>query len=93
MEEKAALFSLPNQKLMKNKLPYFAALAAVLALLLGLPSPSNGQSGDDPAVLELLKDIIAQQATIADNQAKIDEKLATVAEQVRQARIFAARGK
>ena len=78
---------------MKTKLPYLAALAAVLALLLGLPSPSSGQSGDDPAVMELLKDVTEQQATITDNQAKIDEKLATVAEQVRQARLFAARGK
>jgi hypothetical protein len=79
--------------LMKIHLPYLATLGTVLLLVLGLPNPSNGQSGDDPAVTELLKEVTAQQSTIAENQAKIDEKLAAVAEQVRQARLFAARAK
>ena len=35
----------------------------------------------------------AQQAIIADNQTKIDAKLATIGENVRQARIYAGRGR
>lgn len=38
------------------------------------------------------KTVRAQQAEIAANQAKIDEKLAALAETVRTARIFASRG-
>ena len=38
------------------------------------------------------KEVQAQQAAMAENQAKIDEKLATLAETVRVARIYASRG-
>ncbi len=76
---------------MKARLPYFAALAALL-FFLAAPSPSIGQA-DDPAVPGLLKEVAAQQVTLADNQTKIDEKLAAIAEDIRQARIFASRGK
>jgi hypothetical protein len=78
---------------MKTHLPTLAVLGGALVIAAAIPSSSSGQSGDDPAVVEALKDVTAQQATIVDNQNKIDEKIATIAEQVRQARIFAARGK
>ncbi len=58
-----------------------------------VPRPSSGQSGDDPAVTILLRDFALQQAAIADNQTKIDAKIAEIAVDVGQARIFAARGK
>ncbi len=77
---------------MKTHLPTLAVLGGALIIAAAIPS-SSGQSGDDPAVVEALKDVTVQQATIVDNQNKIDEKIATIAEQVRQARIFAARGK
>ncbi len=79
---------------MKAPLPYLALAAAVLLALLAIPSSSSGDAGGvDPAIVSLVNDVAAQQTTITDNQAKIDEKLAQVAEDVRQARIFASRGK
>jgi len=41
----------------------------------------------------VLQEVLAQQKTIADNQAKIDEKLAAVAENIRQAKIYVTRGR
>ena len=43
-------------------------------------------------VLALVKDVQAQQTTIAENQAKIEAKLATIAEAVRVAKIYSSRG-
>ena len=39
------------------------------------------------------RDLQAQQKTIADNQAKIDAKLAAITESLRQAKIYVSRGK
>ena len=67
-------------------------LSALAAILLA-PMPSKGEVGaDDPAFAALLTEVAAQQAVIADNQAKIDAKLATIGESVRVARIFVSRG-
>jgi ABC-type transporter MlaC component len=70
--------------------------ASVLALAtVSLPS---GQAQDSsPAdqqqqqVLALVQEIKAQQAQITDNQTKIDSRIADVMEQIRLARILAAR--
>jgi hypothetical protein len=43
-------------------------------------------------ILAVMKEIQTQQATIAENRAKIDEKLAAVAEAIRVARIYSSRG-
>jgi hypothetical protein len=65
-----------------------------LSLVLALLSLASGQTGaDDQQLLALIKDVQAQQRIIADNQAKIDTKLAEVAEAVRLARIYAKREK
>jgi hypothetical protein len=73
-----------------------SALAGVLVALafgLTLPERTSGQAGSDEAALAaLVTEIVAQQTQIADNQAKIDERIATIAEDVRVARIFVARG-
>lgn len=45
----------------------------------------------DPQLASIIKEIQAQQAALAENQAKIDEKLVSVAEAVRVARIYASR--
>ena len=68
--------------------------AAALAGALLLPQPSSGQSPatGDAALAQILTEITAQQATLADNHTKIDEKLAAIAEDVRIARIFVGRG-
>jgi hypothetical protein len=63
----------------------FALLAASIA----------GQSPvpDEPTQVQaLVKEVQAQQIQLADNQARIDEKLATLAEAIRLAKIYASRG-
>ena len=57
------------------------------------PCTPAARRGDEINLTQLLNEVTAQQATIADNQAKIDAKLATIAENIRQARIFAGRGR
>ena len=81
---------------MKSQLQTALAAGALLAVaLVSLPAPSSGQAGaasDDPALSRLLTEVSAQQTQIANNQTQIDERLADVAEQIRQARLFVARG-
>ncbi|MCE9611779.1 MAG: hypothetical protein K8R23_16385 [Chthoniobacter sp.] len=79
---------------MNAKLFFVPALgvSALLAVLLS-PPPLRGEGGaDDAVVTALLSEVATQQATISENQAKIDTKLATIAESVRVARIFVSRG-
>jgi hypothetical protein len=44
-------------------------------------------------LVALAKEVQTQQAAIADNQTKIDAKMATIAEALRFARIYSTRGK
>ncbi len=76
--------------------PMLFALTGVCALTgaLLLPQPSSGQapaSGDD-ALAQMLTEVVTQQTTIHENQTKIDEKIAVIAEDIRIARIFVGRG-
>ncbi|MEQ1859429.1 MAG: hypothetical protein ABMA13_05795 [Chthoniobacteraceae bacterium] len=65
---------------------------AVLAGALLLPGESSGQAGtDETQVQQVLAELTAQQTLVAENQAKIDEKVALIAEEVRVARIFVGR--
>ena len=58
-----------------------------------MPNHSQGQAGNDEAAIAALIDEVAtQQALIVENQTKIDAKLVTIAEDVRIARIYVARG-
>jgi hypothetical protein len=72
-----------------------APVLAVSALALAfLSQPSSGQptAEEEAALAAIVADLTAQQATMSDNQTKIDAKLATIAENVRVARIFVSRG-
>ena len=72
-------------------LPVLAAAALAVALV--VPAPSIGQAAtDDQTLNALLLEVTKQQAALADNQSKIDVKLAAVAENLRIARIYAGRG-
>jgi hypothetical protein len=65
-----------------------------LALLVAAPgadAPSATQQ-EEQQVLAVAKEVQQQQAAIAENQAKIDAKLVTIAESLRVARIFSSRG-
>ena len=53
--------------------------------------PSKDSEREQQQVAALAKEIQAQQAAIAENQTKIDAKLATIAEALRLARIYASR--
>jgi hypothetical protein len=55
--------------------------------------PAKDLERDQQQVAALAKEVQAQQATITDNQKKIDEKLATIAEALRQAKIYSTRAK
>ncbi len=78
---------------MKSK-AIFGFFLIASAFALGLwPSASQGQAGaEDPLLAPLVEEITKQQATIVDNQTKIEEKLAGIAEDLRVARIFVGRG-
>ena len=70
------------------------SIIVFLTLGLLLLNPAIAQT---PSVKEaeemnaLVSEVQAQQKEIAENQAKIDEKLATLADTVREARIFSSR--
>ncbi len=71
-----------------KKLMLLGALA-LFATSIGAQSTAP----EDPKRVEaLIKEIQAQQLVVADNQAKIDAKLVTLAEAIRVARIYASRG-
>jgi hypothetical protein len=80
---------------MKSKLPYILVLAVgVTAALTLSPVTLRGELGaSDEAIGVMVDEVAKQQATIVENQGKIDEKLTAVAEEIRQARAFAHRGK
>jgi hypothetical protein len=68
-----------------------AVCAAVFAFFPA--NRSTAQSDlDSPAVAALLRDVQAQQTTLAENQKQIDAGLAEVGESLRIAKIYVSRG-
>jgi cell division protein FtsL len=63
----------------------------VLASSIGAQSPAP-MTSDHRQLDALLEQVQAQQQQIAENQANIDAKLASLAEAIRVARIYASRG-
>ena len=72
---------------MKNLAP----VLGISFLLLGSIHGADPANPQDQQLIAAVKEIQTQQAQIADNQAKIEAKLATVAEAVRVARIYSSR--
>ncbi len=68
-------------------------LAGAAGTFLGPAQAQSDSVADIKATAEAIQTLQDQQKTIADNQAKIDDKLATIAENVRQARLYAARSR
>jgi len=54
--------------------------------------PPKESDRDQQQLLAVSKEVQDQVAAIADNQKKIDEKIATIAEALRLARIYSSRG-
>jgi hypothetical protein len=69
---------------------------AIVTMGLLTISPLSAQTAPGEAeqqqIIAVIKEIRAQQASIAENQAKIDVKLVALAEAIRVAKIFASRG-
>jgi hypothetical protein len=72
-----------------------SALIAVCFFGMGAfaAEPPKESDRDQQQLAALTKEVQGQQTAIADNQKKIDEKLAAIAEAIRQAKIFSARGR
>jgi hypothetical protein len=74
----------------------FPVLTAFFSLALLVPAPAadtpSASQQQEQQVLAVAKEVQSQQAAITENQAKIDAKLATIAESLRIARIYSSRG-
>ena len=71
-------------------------LSALIAIpLFGVSAFAADQQSDrdQQQVAALTKEVQSQQTTIAENQKKIGEKTAAIAEALRLARIYAGRGR
>ena len=66
---------------------------ASVALFAGVTGAQSPATDEQQRQLEaMLRQVQAQQNQIADNQAKIDEKLVVLAETIRVARLYSRRG-
>jgi hypothetical protein len=64
-------------------------LALTVSVLAAEPAKENEREAEQ--LLALVKEVQTQQATIAENQVKIDAKMAAIAEALRLARIYSSR--
>jgi hypothetical protein len=71
----------------------FVILAAAANSIFNPAQAQSPSVGDIKAAAEAAQAVTDQQKTISDNQDKIDAKLADIAENLRVARLFAARAK
>ncbi|MEO5720933.1 MAG: hypothetical protein ABIR71_05615 [Chthoniobacterales bacterium] len=69
----------------------FPILAALLLATLVQANPAEPTAASEQQLLTAIRELQTQQAAIADNQTKIDEKIAGVIEAVRVARIYSSR--
>ncbi len=68
-----------------------ALLAALAVTASSNAQAPTAQAQQDQQVLAVIREIQTQQAAIADNQSKIEAKIAALAEAVRVARIYSSR--
>ena len=71
-------------------------IALILPVLLGAISFTLAQTPDanqEQKLLALIKEVQVQQAQMAENQAKIDEKVNELGDTIREARLFSKRAK
>jgi len=70
-----------------------ALFVSLTLLFFSLADAQTPNAKQEEQLLALAKELQVQQAQIADNQAKIDGKLAEIAEAIRVARIYSKREK
>ena len=80
-----------GHNLMKRFAPAAAAILVFAASSHAQAPNAAAQQQQDQQIIALAKELQAQQAVIAENQAKIDAKLVAVAEALRVARIYSSR--
>ena len=68
------------------------AFCALITLVSSAPAQAPQHNPAQAELAVLIKEVRAQQAAIAANQVKLNEKLATLAESIRVARIYSSRG-
>jgi hypothetical protein len=78
---------------MKTFSALIVACLAGFGICVSAAEPSKESERDQQQVLALAKEVQGQQAAIADNQTKIDAKMASIAEALRLARIYSTRGR
>ena len=69
-----------------------SAFCVLIMITSSAPAQAPQQTAAQAEVASLMKEVRAQQAAMAANQAKINEKLASLTETIRVARIFSSRG-
>lgn len=74
-----------------NKNVLFATAAAGLVALAAAAAPAPATAAPEAGVLLLALEVRDQQKSMAGNQTRIEERTAQIAEELRLARIFAAR--
>jgi hypothetical protein len=67
-------------------------LLGLLAVFVTTVAAQSPAPVDSKQLEAMIKEVQAQQIVLAENQAKIDARLATLAETIRVARIYSSRG-
>ncbi|HET9856982.1 MAG TPA: hypothetical protein VFP99_04035 [Chthoniobacterales bacterium] len=70
-----------------------ALLAPGTLLVMSFSAAQTPDANQEQKLLALIKEVQTQQAQLAENQGKIEEKLAVVVETIRTARIYSKREK
>ena len=68
------------------------AFCVIIMLAVSAPAQAPQQAPAQAELAALIKEVRAQQATMAANQSKINEKLTSLTETIRVARIYSSRG-
>ena len=74
-----------------NRLLLLASAVVLGTLPIASAQAPAGTTQNQERLAELIKQVRDQQTELVANQAKIDDKLATLAEAIRQARIYSSR--
>jgi len=78
---------------MKSRTILYLVVAVCAAVFAFAPGHLTAQNdADATAVTSLIQEVQGQQATMADNQKQIDDKLTAISDSLRQARIYVTRG-
>jgi hypothetical protein len=79
--------------LLMKRIPVFTVFLSLALFVAARAADAPGASQQQAQqLLAVAKEVQIQQVAIAENQVKIDAKLATIADHLRIARIFSSRG-